>query len=84
MEKSELRHAGNRIEVRRHSTAKLNKMETDKYEDPIKHEVVDDNIKMEVPDEIATDMTKNNLKKKVNTEICHVFAKEFWGRPFLL
>ena len=31
-------------------------MKTEKYKDPIKHEVVDDNIKIEVPDEIATDM----------------------------
>ena len=36
-------------------------MKTDKYKDPIKHEVVDDNIKMEVPDEIATDRAKNNF-----------------------
>ncbi len=58
LDKSELRHVGNRIEVSRHSTAKLNKMKTDKYKDPIKREVVevDDNIKMEVPDEIATDI----------------------------
>ena len=55
-------------------------MKTDKYKDPIKREVVDDNIKMEVPDEIATDMAKNNLKKKVNTiEVCHVCAKECQG-----
>ena len=59
-------------------------MKTDKYKDPIKREVVDDNIKMEVPDEIATDMAKINFKKKVNTEVCHVCAKEFWGRPSLL
>ena len=56
--KSELCHTGNCIEVIRHSTAKLNKMKTDKY-NPIKHEVEDDNIKIEVPDEIATDMHKN-------------------------
>ena len=36
----------NCFEVIRHSTAKLNKMKTD-------------NIKIEVPDEIATDMHKN-------------------------
>ena len=58
MGKSELWHTGNRIEVICHSTAKLNKMKTDKY-NPIKHEVVDDNIKIEVPDEIATDMHTN-------------------------
>ena len=48
MDKSELRHVGNRIEVSRHSMAKLNEMKTDKYKDPIKREVVgvDDNIKM--------------------------------------
>ena len=57
-EKSELCHTGNRIEVSRHSTAKLNKMKWDKC-NPIKHEVVDDNIKMEVPDEIATGMHKH-------------------------
>ena len=71
LEKSELRHGGNRIEVSRHSKAKLNKMKTDKYKDSIKREVVDDNIKMEVPNEIATDMAKINFKKKVNTEVCH-------------
>ena len=58
MDKSELHHTVNRIEVSRHSTAKLNKMINDKYKDPIKSEVVDDNIKMEVPDEIATEMAK--------------------------
>ena len=55
---SELCHTGNRIEVIRHSTAKLNRMKTDKY-NAIKHEVEDDNIKIEVPDEIATDMNPN-------------------------
>ena len=40
-------------------------MRKDKYKDPIKREVVYDNIEMEVPDEIATDMAKNNFKKKV-------------------
>ena len=50
MDISKLRHAGNPIEVSRHSTSKLNKMKTDKYKGPIKREVVDDNIKMEVPD----------------------------------
>ena len=60
-------------------------MRKDKYKDPIKREVVDDNIKMEVPDGIATDMTKINFKKTVNTiEVCHVCAKEIWGRPSLL
>ena len=60
---------------------KLNKLKTDKYYHPIKREVVDDNMKMEVSDEIATDMHKNNSKKKVNTvELCNVCAKEFWGR----
>ena len=49
LEKSKICHAGNRIEVDLHSTAKLNKMRKDKYKDPIKREVVDDNIKMEVP-----------------------------------
>ena len=68
LDKSELRYAGNCIEVSRHSTAKLNKMKTEKYTDPIKREVVDDNIKMEVPDEIATDKGKINFKKKINTE----------------
>ena len=39
---------------------------------------------MEVPDGIATDMTKSNLKKKVNTVVvCHVCAKEISGRPSL-
>ena len=86
MDKSELRHVGNRIEVSRHSTAKLNKMKTDKYKDPIKREVVevDDNIKMEVPDEIATDMAKINFEMNINTEVCHMCAKEFWGRLSLL
>ena len=56
-------------------------MKTDKYNHTIKREVVDDNIKMEVPDETATDMHKNNSKKKVITvEVCPVCAKEFWGR----
>ena len=84
LEKSELRHAGNCIEVSRHSTAKLKKIKSDKYKDPIKREVVDDNIKMEVPDEIARDMAKINFKRKVNTEVCHVCDKEFWGRLSLL
>ena len=40
---------------------------------------------MEVPDGIATDMAKINFKKKVNAvEVCHVCAKEIWGRPSLL
>ena len=57
-------------------------MKTDKYKDPIKHEVVDDNIKMEVPDIIATDMATINFKKKVNTvDDCHVCAQKIWGRP---
>ena len=56
-------------------------MKTDKYKDPIKREV-DDNIKMEVPDEIATDMAKINFE--INTEVSHVCAKEFWGRLSLL
>ena len=56
---------------------KLNEMKTDKYKGPIKREVVDDNIKMEVPDGIATDITKINFKNNVNTvEVCHVCAKE--------
>ena len=61
-------------------------MKTDKYKDHIKREIVevDDNIKMEVPDEIVTDMAKINLEKKVNTEVCHVCAKEFRGRLSLL
>ena len=37
-------------------------MINDKYKDPIQSEVVDDNIKMEVPDEIATEMAKVNFK----------------------
>ena len=53
------------MEVSRHSTAKLNKMKTDKYKDPIKHEIVDDNIKKEVPDEIATDKAKINLRRRL-------------------
>ena len=61
LDKSELRHAGNSIEVSRHSTAKLNIMKTDKYNYPIKREVVDDNIKIEVLDEIATDKAKINF-----------------------
>ena len=61
MDKSELRHIGNRIKDSRHSTAKLNKMKMDKYKDPIKHEVVDDNIKVEVPDEISTNIAKTNF-----------------------
>ena len=44
MDKSELCHAGNPIEVSRHSTAKLNKMKTDKYKGPIKLEVEDDDV----------------------------------------
>ena len=85
MDKSELHHTDNRIEVSRHSTAKLNKMKTDKYKDPIKSEVVDDNIKLKVPDENATEMAKCYLKYKVNiVEVCHVCAKEFWGRLSLL
>ena len=76
MDKSELCHTGNRIEVSRHSTAKLNKMKTDKYKYPIKREV---------PDEIATDMAKNTFQKKVNTvEVCHVCAKKLCGRLSLL
>ena len=61
-------------------------MKTDNYKNPIKREVVevDDNIKMEGPDEIATDMAKNNFDKEGNTEVCHVCAKEFWGRLSLL
>ena len=35
--------------------AKLNQMKTDKYKDLMKREVVVDNIKMEIPDEIATE-----------------------------
>ena len=62
MDKSELHHTVNRIEVSRQSTAKLNKMKTDKYKDLIKSEVVDDNIKLEAPDEIATELAKVNLK----------------------
>ena len=38
-------------------------MKTGKKKDPIKHEVVDDYIKMEVPDGIATDIANNNFKK---------------------
>ena len=41
-------------------------MRKDKYKDPIKREVVDDNIKMEVPDEAATDMAK---KKKIRRRL---------------
>ena len=85
MGKSELHHTVNRIEVSRHSMAKPNKMKTDKYKDPIKSEVVDDNIKLKVPDEIATEMAKIDLKYKVNmVEVCHVCDKEFWGRMSLL
>ena len=84
MDKSELRHVGNRIEDSRHNTAKLNIRKTDKYKDPIKHEVVDDNIEMEVPDEIATDKAKIKFKKKNNPELCNVCAKELWGRLSLL
>ena len=36
-----------------------------KYKDPIKREVVDDNIKMEVPDEIATDMAKLTGRRRL-------------------
>ena len=61
MDKSVLHHTVNRIEVSRHSTAKLNIMKTDKYNYPIKREVVDDNIKIEVLDEIATDKAKINF-----------------------
>ena len=54
-------------------------MKTDKYKDHIKREVleVNDNIKMEVPDQIATDMAKINFEMNINTEVCHVCAKEF-------
>ena len=45
LSKSEICHTGNRIEVIRHSTAKLNKIKTKKY-NPIEHEVVYDNIKI--------------------------------------
>ena len=55
-------------------------MKTNKYKDTINFEVVDYNIKMEVPDEIATNIAKINLKKKVNTvEVCHVCANELWA-----
>ena len=64
LSKSELCHTCNRIEVIRHSTAILNKMKTDKY-NPIKHGVVDDNNKIEVPDEIATDMQKKLFLEEV-------------------
>ena len=57
LSKSELCHTGNCIEVIRHSTAKLNKRKTGKY-NPIKYEIEDDNIEIEVPDEIATDVKK--------------------------
>ena len=40
-------------------------MRKDKYKDPIKREVVDDNIKMEVPDEAATDMAKKKLRRRL-------------------
>ena len=65
LDKSELCHTGNRIEVSRHSTAKLNKMKTDNNKDPIKREVVDDNIKVEVHDEIPTDMAKLILGRRL-------------------
>ena len=65
LDKFVLHHTVNRIEVSRHSTAKLNKMINDKYKDPIKSEVVDDNIKIEVPDEIATDMHTNLFQEEV-------------------
>jgi hypothetical protein len=39
-------------------------MKTEKYTDPIKRGVVDDNIKMEVPDESATDKEKIILKEE--------------------
>ena len=61
LDKSELRRVFNCIEVGRHSTAKLIKMKTDKYNVPIKREVVDDNINMKVPDEIATDIAKKKI-----------------------
>ena len=55
-------------------------MKTDEYKDPIKREVVDDNDKMEVPDEIATEIAKIYVKNKVTTvQVCHVCAKEFQG-----
>ena len=65
MDKSELCHAGNSIEVSRHSTAKLNIMKTDKYNYPIKREVVDDNIKMEVLDEIVHTRQKLILRRRL-------------------
>ena len=40
-------------------------MKTEKYTDPIKREVVDDNINMEVPDEIATDKGKIILRRRL-------------------
>ena len=40
-------------------------MKTDKYKDPIKREVVDDNIKIEVHDEIATDIAKLILGRRL-------------------
>ena len=59
-------------------------MKTEKYTDPIKREVVNDNIKMEVLDEIAKDKGTINFKKKTYTEVCHVCAKEFCSRLSLL
>jgi hypothetical protein len=50
LDRSQLCHTGNRFKVGLHSTARLNKMKTDKYNDPIKRKIVDGNIKMEFLD----------------------------------
>ena len=59
-------------------------MRKDKYKDPIKREVVDDNIKMEVPDEAATDMAKKKLRRRLTLLRFVMCAKEFWGRLSLV
>ena len=64
MDKSKLRHAGNPIEVSRHSTAKLNKMKTDKYKGPIKREVVDDIIKWKFLMELLETWKKSILRRR--------------------
>ena len=77
MDKSDLCHVGNRIEVSRHRIAKLNKMKYYKYKDLIKREVVDDNIKMEIPDEIATERAKIILRRRLRLKFVLCEPKKF-------
>jgi hypothetical protein len=62
-------------------------MKPDKY-NPIKHEVVDKKkhtLELKFLMKLLQTCTKIYFKKKFNTaEVCHVCAKEFWGRMSLL